>query len=71
MKEVTRAQGTDQKKLISQISEEQKSNPLLLNLLKMADRAGMAVMADGEGVPVFTFMLLSAPVRAEYTVGRP
>ena len=50
LKEVTRAQGTDQKKLISQISEEQKSNPLLLNLLKMADRAGMTVTVDGEWV---------------------
>ena len=39
--------GTDQQKLISEISSQAKDNPLLPNLLNIAKRAGITGLEEG------------------------
>ena len=47
VKELTKMGGTEQQKLINEMSGQAKDNPLLPNLLNMAKRAGVCVLEDG------------------------
>ena len=47
--ELRKTPGTDQQKLITEISDQAKDNPLLPNLLNIAKRAGVTGLDEGEG----------------------
>ena len=48
--ELRKTPGTDQQKLITEISDQAKDNPLLPNLLNIAKRAGVTGLDEGECV---------------------